>query len=232
VGPEDGGVAVTVEGERPGQALEQHAAQRVDVGGGTDRLAGDLLGGDVVDRADELARGRQPRLGRGPLGEPEVGQVHVVQVVAVGVDHDQDVARLDVPVDQAPAVGDVQRPADLPEDRQRLPGVEAALLGQHALEVGPVDVAHGDVEHALGVAGLVDRQHVGMVDGGGELRLADEPLPEPLVLGQLGRDDLERDPPAEAEVLGPVHHGHPAPPDERLNAVAGDLGPRRDECAH
>ena len=43
-------------------------------------------------------------------------------------------------------------------------------------------------------------------------RLADEALPEFVVPGQAGREDLERYQPAQPLVAGAEHHGHPAWP--------------------
>ena len=61
-----------------GQRMEQHAAQRVDVGARVDPLAADLLGRDVAQRPDPLARAAQPGAGADALREAEVRQVGVV----------------------------------------------------------------------------------------------------------------------------------------------------------
>ena len=55
VGVEDGGVVAALERLAAGQALVEQTAERVDVGAAVDRVAADLLGGDVVDRAHQLA---------------------------------------------------------------------------------------------------------------------------------------------------------------------------------
>ena len=93
-----------------GQGLEQHAAERVDVGARSDFRSFDLLRRRVVDRADPLARPRQPADGAGVLGEPEIGQVDVVLF------RDQDVGGLDVAMDQATLVGGVQGARDLGDE--------------------------------------------------------------------------------------------------------------------
>src|SRR5262249_18924595 len=77
-------VDVLGEGDPAGQALIQHAPQRVDVGAAIDGAALDLLRRDVVDGAHELAGGRQPAARGGVLGDPEVGQVDVVRLVLIG----------------------------------------------------------------------------------------------------------------------------------------------------
>jgi hypothetical protein len=121
VGPQQCGVVVPAEGELSGQALVQDAAQGVDVRAVAHRLALDLLGGDIVDGAEEVSGARQPtRQLRRSLGEAEVGEVHVAaaggpRALLVG---DEDVARLDVTVHQPGPVGGVQRTTDLAEQPQ------------------------------------------------------------------------------------------------------------------
>ncbi len=107
-------------GERrvAGDRLEQHASERVLVGAGVEPAALDLLRGDVVDRADEGARGGDAGVRGDPLGEAEVGQVGVLAAWAL---LDQDVARLDVAVEKPPRRA--RRPARRrPGRRSRRPG--------------------------------------------------------------------------------------------------------------
>ncbi len=70
-----------------------------------------------------------------------------------------------------------------------------------------LDEAHGQVELAVVLAGLVDRDHVRVVERGGETRLAQEARPEALVLGELRGDQLQRHRPLQRQVGGPVDHG-------------------------
>ena len=63
-------------------------------------------------------------------------------------------------------------------------------------------------------------------------RLAQEPLAERLVLGQLRREQLERDLPLQPQVLGQVDDAHPAPAEQRLDPVAGELGADPRVVAH
>jgi hypothetical protein len=94
---------------------------------------------------------------------------------------------------------------------------------EQLLELGAVDVAHGDVQLAGDLAGVVDRDDVRVVDRGGEAGLAQEALAEALVLRELGGEDLQRDRPLEREVVGAEHDSHPAAADEGLQPVAGEL---------
>ena len=104
-----------------GERVEQHAAQRVDVGARVDALAADLLGRDVAERPDPLARAAQPGARAQALGQPEVREVRVVAGA------EQDVGGLDVAVDQAARVRGVERAADLVDDARRAPGLDGSL---------------------------------------------------------------------------------------------------------
>ena len=64
-------------------------------------------------------------------------------------------------------MGGVEGLRDLGDDRERLRGLEPPSPASSA-EVGAVDVAHGDVQHAVGLAGFVDRDDVRVVERGGE----------------------------------------------------------------
>ncbi len=166
------------------EAFVEHAAERVDVGASVDVVAGDLLGRDVVDRPHQVAVVADPGLVGDPLREAEVGEVGMVGAVGAGARVEQDVGRLHVPVDEAARVGRVERARHLGEDPDRLPRLEPAVP-QPLLEVAALDVAHGDEEQLAGLTGFVDRDDVGVVDRGGELRLAQEALAEALVLGEV-----------------------------------------------
>src|SRR5688500_2859705 len=85
-----------------GQALIEDGGKRVDVASGARRLATNLLGRDVVQRPNELARSRQPCRSQ-RLGEAEVGQVRVLPA------SDEDVLWLDVSVDESGLVRSLER---------------------------------------------------------------------------------------------------------------------------
>ena len=83
-----------------------------------DRLAADLLGREVVERADHLAG--VGRRAAELLGDAEVGQVRVVVLV------EQDVGRLHVAVHEPAPVRGVEGAGDLGQDRERPLGRELA----------------------------------------------------------------------------------------------------------
>ena len=69
-------------------------------------------------------------------------------------------------------------------------GVESAVA-QATGEVGALDVAHRQEGRAVDLAGLVERDDVGVVEAGGEPRLALEAGPEVGVLRQLVGQQLQ-----------------------------------------
>ncbi len=67
-----------------------------------------------------------------------------------------------------------------------------------------------------------------MVDRGRQPRLAQEALPEALILGELGRDQLERDRPIEPRVDRPVDDAHPAAADLSFDPITAEGRVGRD----
>jgi len=130
-------------------------------------------------------------------------------------------------VDQACGVGRVEGRGHLRHDGGDTGQFEQRVRPDQRLEVAPIDEAHGQVQQAVRFAGVVDRNDVGMLERSGELRFADEPIPEPLVLRELGGEDLEGRPTPEAQVLREIDHPHATAPDHRIDAVAGQFGPEQ-----
>ena len=100
------GVAVVLERQAAADQLVEHDPGGVDVGGRGQLLGLGLLRRHVGRRAEHLARPGGHRLRPADdLGDPEVGDLQRPR----GREH--DVLRLDVAVQHAPAVGEVQRGA-------------------------------------------------------------------------------------------------------------------------
>jgi hypothetical protein len=135
----------------PGDALEEHAAEREDVGPGVDlALAARLLRRHVAGGAEQApgARGRDPA--RVP-GDPEIEDLRPIDLPVAEV----DVGRLDVAVDDPARVGGGEGPGHARAERRRLgrrePGPEQALA-----EILALEPLHREVERALGGAPVGD----------------------------------------------------------------------------
>ena len=88
-------------------------------------------------------------------------------------------------------------------------GVQRALgRGGSRRRRPALDVLHDDEVRAVLLAPVVDADDVGVVEVGGGLRLAPEPLDERRVGGELGEQHLDRDRPVEQLVAAP---GTPRP---------------------
>jgi len=61
-----------------------------------------------------------------------------------------------------------------------------------------------------------------------ELRLAGEALAELLVAREGRRDELQRNRPLQPQVVGPVHHPHPATADQLLDPIAEEVAADAD----
>jgi hypothetical protein len=81
---------------------------------------------------------------------------------------DQDVARLDVAVDEPSRVSGVERVRHLTHDRRGASRLERTVLSEEVPQIGPLHVAHRDVEDTAHLARLVDRDDVRMLERGRE----------------------------------------------------------------
>ncbi len=113
-------------GGPPREALVEHAPEREHVDARI-ALAAPLeqLGRDVPGRAQHYARARQPRLVARDVGDAEVEELHLFEVAP----HDEDVAGLDVAVDEPALVSEGQRGGGAAHHPQALGDGEA--LAEH-----------------------------------------------------------------------------------------------------
>ncbi len=172
------------------EALVEDAAECIDVDPAVHLLAADLLGRHVVDRADEAAVAGEAA-DRGHV--PRQAEVADVRVLAVGPVRDQDVAGLHVAVDKPCRVRGVERLTRLAHDRHGALRIEAPFAAQQLAQVDAVDVRHRQVQHAAVLARGECPHHIRVVERRGHARLPEEALPEPIVVRQLGREQLQRD---------------------------------------
>ena len=211
------------EGHLAGQAVVEDAAQRVHVGPAVHvALASDLLRSDVVDRAGERARAGEPGAARHMPRDAEVGDEHPTAVLPSAFQ--QDGRRHQPTMDESARVRRVERGRAPRDDRTRGLRREPGLGPQQPPQIRPVDEPHREVEHALGLSGVIDRDDVRVIERRGRPTAAHEPLAERIVLGQGGVQDLQRDLTSQAEVTSQVDDRHRAAPEDRLDAMTGKLG--------
>ena len=89
----------------------------------------------------------------------------------------EDVRRLDASVDQAVGVRRVERVSDRLENRERVRRRQVTA-SQPLRKVGALDVSHRDEEHTFGLAGLVERDRVWVIERRSKRQFKLEPLAE------------------------------------------------------
>ena len=199
------------ERRRAADQLEQHRADRVDIGSPRRRIAAPDLGGHVVGRAGHARRGVIDALAQ-HAREPEVDQLGDS---LLGHHH---VARLDVAVHHAAAMRRREPAPQVDRDRQRLrPRHRPRHVGQRRTSH---QLAH-DVRPVTQLADPINADHVGMLDPCRGPRLHQEPLPR----GRLGcsTDELDRDRPRQHRVLGEVDLAGRALPEPAQDHVIVEL---------
>jgi hypothetical protein len=194
-------------GRRAGQGLVERRSQAVDVGPAVEvRFAAHLFGAHISRSPCQEALLGQAALDPLGAGQAEVGELGPARVVV-----DQDVAGLDVAMDQAGRMGRVERVGDLGHIRDDLPELGSRARPDPLSERRPRDRLHHQVRQAVGwVDHRMDGHGVVVAEPRRELGLADQPAPVGRP-GLLGPEDLEGDLPAQRLVPGPVDDPHPAP---------------------
>ena len=114
-------------------------------------------------------------------------------------------------MDQPAGVRGVEGAGDLADEVDGALRSERPLPPEDLPQVEAVDVRHREVEHPVVLAEGHGGDHVRLVERGGDLRLAEEPLAEPLVARELRDGHFQRDLPP-VGVRGEVH-GAPGAPD-------------------
>ena len=155
------------------------------------------------------------------LGDPEVGQQHP----AVG--GDEDVARLDVAVDEAGVVGGVEGGGDARADVDRQLGAQPRLHVEQLAQALAVDELHHDGLAAAVLEDVVHGDDVGVGQAGDGDGLATEALGDDGIGGQARLEPLQGDLAVERDVGGQPHLGHAALGQPSLEPVAPGEHDRR-----
>jgi hypothetical protein len=151
----------------------------------------------------------------GDLGETEVENLGVS---ALG---DEKVGRLDVAMNDALAMGGVERIGNL--DRKRQQGFQIeGTAGDAVLQSGAVEKLHHDERLAVLLTDLVNGADVGMVECGSGPGLAAETFQGLRIVGDVVRKELESDEASELGVFGLVNQAHAAAAQLLQDAVVGN----------
>jgi hypothetical protein len=142
----------------------------------------------------------------------------------VVADAEHHVGRLDVAVHEPARVRRVESGSHLRDDRDRPLGRQRAVRPDHRAQVGALHVAHRLVEHAVVLAGVVERQHVRVIDRRGDARLALEALAQARVVRELGDDQLERHDALKCHLCRAVDDSHAAASGDGVDQVTSELG--------
>ena len=156
-----------------GQRLVDDRAEREQIGAGRRRLAEDLLGRDVAERAHQHALlGGEPRRGRiaGTRRLDVVGQPEIEDLDAAFAG-DEQVFRLEIAVDDAAFVGGGKAADHLARVVENLPGAERAGCAKPRPQRLALEQLGHDIRDAGVVAEIVKRENVRVIEGGDGTRL-------------------------------------------------------------
>jgi hypothetical protein len=176
-------------------------------------MAPGLFGGHEVGRADELAGHAQPHPVVDPPSQAKVEDLHSLRRRGGVVPTLQkDVGGLDIAVDQPAGVGRRQALGDLAGHSRRRGRPEGTLAAEALFEGFPLKQFHGEERRLrrFPEPDVVNGGHPLVLQGGEDAALAQEPLAETGILGQVGLHDLQRHPPPQPRVLRLEDHAHAA----------------------
>ena len=168
----------------PGQQGVHQRPKAVQIGPRIDGLAGGLFGRHVFGRAQDVAGAGQPRVAE-QTRDAEVGELHA----AVG--GQEQIARLDVAVDDAAVVGVTQRAARLDADPRHFAPIEMPTAPQLLLQTVSIDQFHRIEEQPLLLAEAKKPDDVRVAELAERLDFGLEPAAKPLLASQVGRKKLD-----------------------------------------
>ena len=204
---------LAVERMLAGRGFVEDAAEAEQIGAVIDAFAVSLFGGHVQRRAGDEAGAGEPDIFEA-AGEAEVRELHAVADV-----FNEDVARLDVAVNEPAGVGGRE------PGRGLLPDLRYVFRGKFTHALQPLFQRFADHELHHEVRQLRNRvfnhlmhgDEVVVRHGGGGPRLAAEPLVGHLVVRELRVEHLDRDIPFQVRIVALKHDAHAAATDDALD---------------
>ncbi len=199
-----------------GHGVEESRAQAVEVALEGLRLALKLFRRDVVGRAPDLAVEMVHRV----VGEGETEIDDLRRVVLV----EENVARLDVAVNQSTALERTLQPArDGDADLDAFQFGDLGALGDAVIERTTGDELDHHIIDALMLTEGVNLDDVRMIQGGGDLGFAQEGVEELFVADQLRLQDFHRDGAVQRHVAAEVNGAHAAGAELALKHEVAEL---------
>ena len=194
-----------------GQHLVHYDAQRVYVAANVEGLAHRLLGAQIHGSSADHAR-LGDRLGSAVfehLGDAEIQ--HLAELLSTLVGKDEDVVRLEIPVENPLAVGFAQRLAGVPHDQGHPLGGQGRLILDHSGQGPAVEQLHGEVEQPfLSNAEIIEGDDVRAAQAAHRLGLHQETLDRSFVLHQFAPQHFQGYGPVDNGLPRPVDNSHPA----------------------
>ena len=191
------------ERHRPGQQLKEDQTDGEQVGPLVDSPAHRLLGRHVLHGAEHSA-GLGHSIGFERAGKSEVHD----QDSPLRIAH--DVARLQIAMNDAFAVGSFQTSQHLFNDLRRILYRELALFLEDLIEAGALHVLHGDKSNSIRLAKIENTNNIAVRDLPGQDQLLFEALQNFRITRQFWPDYLQSDHAVEFVVAGFVDRTHSA----------------------
>jgi hypothetical protein len=201
-------------GDRAG-VIKQDRAERIEIGAAVEvRVGGGLFRRHVDRRADGDPGAGQPTIGgRGDrAGDPEIGEDRLAI-------RQQDILGLDVAVHDVAPMGGAECAGRGSGDPDRVGDRQGTVPVEPVTKRFTRHEGHHEVELPFGLAGIVDREDVGVSESRGYFDLAKEALGAE-ACRHLGSEHFHRDLAPVFEIVREVDRGHPAGPNLVLEAVA------------
>ena len=226
----------SLEGRRARHHLVRHDPERIDVAAGIHLFACRLLGAHVRGSTNRNSGTRHRCNGR--VGRDGARNAEIHEHRAAGLAVEQDVFRLDIPVDDARLAGGVERGRQIGRDPRRLGGIEPAIPGQALAERLAGYIVHDIEKEILARTCRMHRHDVGVSQPGDGPGFRQEAAGESFVGGELGVNDLDRHVAVERGIPGAVHDAHASAPDlvpQLVLGAEGELqaaGEIRSEISH
>ncbi len=197
---------VSFERHAAGEHLEGDGPERVHVRTCIHRIARQLFGRGVGNRADELVRGGEPGGVRGFENGRDAKVHDFVDALAWRELVGDDVGRLQVAMHDAAGVGELERMTELRNDTRHFGHAQPAGC-DFIRERSAAEQFHHEEGVAVGVEIEVeDRHDIGMPELCARAALTHEPLAR--VLRVAGMDDLDRDLVSKQHAARPKHSAH------------------------